>query len=65
MRPKRTSLAGVLALLLATGGDGAAIAHADICIVVDPVVALCQDTPTPSPGSDGSRQASAPPAAAS
>ena len=65
MRPKRT-LAGVLALVLVTCGGGAAAARADVCIVVDPVVALCQDTPSrPSDDSPAPRPAGSSSAAAS
>jgi subtilisin family serine protease len=39
------TLAVVLALALLTCGGGAAAASADVCIVVDPVVAICRDTP--------------------
>jgi thermitase len=41
----------MLALVLVTCGGGAAVARADVCLVVDPLVALCRDTPEP-PGSE-------------
>jgi hypothetical protein len=42
---------GLLALVLAICGGGTAAARADVCVVVDPVIALCRDTPSP-PGGD-------------